>query len=136
MELAVVGVGSWGLSALERLVTAALRGEAPSGGFTVHLIEPNPPGSGVYAADTPDYLLLNNPCGQLSLWAEEAGIDLARYCVGLYDWASTEGYHWDGWHCRQGPGRAITPHDYLPRRVMGEYLDWFYRTLLPRRPRR
>jgi uncharacterized NAD(P)/FAD-binding protein YdhS len=134
MELAVVGLGSWGLSALERLVTAALRGEAPSEGFTVHLIEPNPPGSGVYAADTPDYLLLNNPCGQLSLWAEEGGADLARYCVGLYDWARAEGYRWDGWHCRRGPGREITPHDYLPRRVMGEYLNWFYRTLLSEAP--
>jgi uncharacterized NAD(P)/FAD-binding protein YdhS len=134
VDVAIIGVGSWGLSALERLVTAARRGQTPAAGFTVHLVEPNAPGSGVYGADSPDYLLLNNPCGQLSLWAEEGGEDLARYCVGLYEWASSEGYRWDGWRCRRGPGRELTPHDYLPRRVMGEYLNWFYRTLLSEAP--
>jgi hypothetical protein len=133
MEVAIVGLGPWGLSALERVVTASHRRDSPPGGLTVHLVEPNTPGSGVYGATSPDYHVLNNPCGQLSLWAEADPID-RRYCVGLYDWARQQGYRWDGWRCRIGPGQDITPDDYLPRRVMGEYLHWFYLTLLAEAP--
>ena len=31
-------------------------------------------------------------------------------------------------------GRPIEPTDYLPRRLMGEYLVWFYETLLQNAP--
>ena len=65
MDIAVVGLGSWGLSFLERIVTGS---RSQWGPVRVHVIEPGTPGSGVYATDQPDYLILNTPCGQVSLY--------------------------------------------------------------------
>jgi uncharacterized NAD(P)/FAD-binding protein YdhS len=131
-EVALVGLGSWGLCVLERLVDAArTRPDATR----VHVIEVGPAGPGVYVLDQPDYLLLNTPCGQLSLYPWSYEGTPPRYGIGLYEWARRVGYRWNGDHCRVGPsGREISPHDYLPRRVMGAYLQWFYQTLLEEAP--
>jgi hypothetical protein len=61
MEIAVIGLGSWGLSFLERIVTGS---RSQWGPVRVHVVEPGTPGSGVYAVDQPDYLILNTPCGR------------------------------------------------------------------------
>lgn len=100
----------------------------------VHVVEPSAPGAGVYGVTQPDYLLMNNPCGQLSLYPDPNVGDAPRYGFGLYEWAVQFGYHWDGNACRVGDGRTITPHDFLPRRVMAEYLEWFYKTLVAEAP--
>ena len=101
----------------------------------MHVIEPGTPGSGVYDVTQPDYLLLNNPCGELSLYPFEAEDDQPRYGVGLYDWAVAQGYRWVGDSCAKDPaGQPIEPHHFLPRRLMGEYLQWFFRALLAEAP--
>lgn len=101
----------------------------------VHVIEPGTPGSGVYDTSQPDYLLLNNPCGELSLYPFELEDDQPCYGVGLYDWAVSQGYRWVGDRCVKDPtGSPIQPHHFLPRRLMGEYLQWFYRALLAGAP--
>ena len=131
LRIAIVGLGPWGVCALERVVTTA-RQELPSGvDVAVHVIEPGTPGSGVYDVNQPDYLLLNNPCGELSLYPFETEPDQPGYGVGLYDWAVRRGYRWVGDRCAIDPaGQPIEPHHFLPRRLMGEYLHWFYRALL------
>ena len=63
IDLAIVGLGSWGVCVLERAVAQARRVETS---VRVHVIEPGALGGGVYAMGQPDYLVLNNPCGQLS----------------------------------------------------------------------
>ena len=70
MEIAIIGLGSWGLSFLERIVTGS---RSQWGPVRVHVVEPGTPGSGVYAVNQPDYLILNTPCGQVSLypWQDE-----------------------------------------------------------------
>ena len=100
----------------------------------VHVVEPAAPGAGVYGVTQPDYLLMNNPCGQLSMYPDPIPGDSPRYGLGLYEWAHDRGYRWSGEACRVGDGREITPHDYLPRRVMAEYLQWFYAALLAEAP--
>ena len=126
-DFAIVGMGPWGLCVLERTVSRARQVETP---ITVHLIEPGQLGGGVYAVDQPDYLVLNNACGQLSLYATPEDQDDRRYARGLYDWAVAEGYRWHGYECRRERGGVpIAPWDYLPRRLMGEYLLWCYREL-------
>ena len=101
----------------------------------VHVIEPGTPGSGVYDVNQPDYLLLNNPCGELSLYPFETEPDQPCYGVGLYDWAVARGYRWVGDRCVIDPtGQPIERHHFLPRRLMGEYLQWFYRALLAGAP--
>lgn len=127
-EIALVGLGAWGLCVLERLAHAASAGGRPT---RVHVVEASPPGPGVYSCEEPEYLLLNTPCGQISLYPWEGDGVLPRYGIGLYEWTKQVGYRWTGDSCRVTPsGREVTPHDYLPRRVLGAYLQWFYETLV------
>jgi hypothetical protein len=117
------------------VVTLARR-DLPRGiDIAVHVVEPGTPGSGVYDITQPDYLLLNNPCGQLTLYPFETESDQPAYGVSLYDWVIARGYRWVGDRCAVDPaGEPIEPHHFLPRRLMGEYLDWFYRALLASAP--
>ena len=132
----IVGLGSWGLCALERLVAAASR--SPDKQVVAHLIEPGRPGGGLYSAPLPDYMILNTPCGQHSLYPFPAAEGEERRGLGFYEWLRAEGYHWEGLECRKGePGPSsnpVTPYDFLPRRVMGEYLQWFYEALRSEAP--
>ena len=131
-EFAIVGLGSWGLCVLERTVNRARR---VGNDIRVHVIEPGQLGGGVYSTAQPDYLILNNPCGQLSLYATPDYDEEPRYAKGLYDWAVDQGYRRVGYEYRVGTeGEAIAPTDYLPRRLMGEYLAWFYETLVADAP--
>jgi len=131
-EFAIIGLGPWGLCVLERAVSRSRR---VLGNVKLHVVEPGELGGGVYAKEQPDYLVLNNPCGQLSLYASPDDADEPPYAVGLFEWAAATGYRWVGWRCEVDPaGVAITPTDYLPRRLMGEYLAWFYTMLLESAP--
>ena len=135
LRIAIVGLGPWGACALERVVTTAREELPPGVDVAVHVIEPGTPGSGVYDVAQPDYLLLNNPCGQLSLYPFETEPDQPCYGVGLHEWAVMRGYRWVGARCAIDPtGRPIEPHHFLPRRLMGEYLRWFYRALVAGAP--
>jgi uncharacterized NAD(P)/FAD-binding protein YdhS len=132
IELAIVGLGSWGLCVLERTVS---RARLTTATVRVHVVQPGPAGGGVYSLDQPDYLVLNNACGQLSLYASPDDTPAPRYAVGLWEWAVGRGYEWHGYECRPGGGgRPLQPTDYLPRRVMGEYLVWFYEALVADAP--
>lgn len=135
-SVSIVGVGPWGLCALERLIAAARR--FPETQIVVHVIDPGRPGGGIYSAPLPDHMILNTPCGQHSLYPFPAEDGEQRHGLGFYEWVQAQGYHWEGLECRTGepgPGStAITPHDFLPRRVMGEYLGWFYEVLLAEAP--
>jgi uncharacterized NAD(P)/FAD-binding protein YdhS len=134
-RIAIIGLGPWGVCALERVVTTARRELPGSAEVEVHVIEPGTPGSGVYDVTQPDYLLLNNPCSQLSLYPFATEDDQPPYGIGLYDWAVARGYRWVGDRCViDAFGRPIEPHHFLPRRLMGEYLQWFYRALVAGAP--
>jgi uncharacterized NAD(P)/FAD-binding protein YdhS len=101
----------------------------------VHIVEPGTPGSGVYAVDQPDFLILNTPCGQVSLYPWQDEGPSPQYAAGLFEWVTTTGYRWVGDTCQIGTaGREITPDDYVPRRLMGEYLQWFFATLVASAP--
>lgn len=134
IDVAVVGMGPWGLAVLERLIAAAIERGPECPDCTVHVVEPAVPGSGAFGGDQPDYLILNTPCGEHSMYpfpGEAAG----RLGMGFYDWAVAAGYRWVGDRCEATTeGRPLSPHDFLPRRLMGEYLAWFYRCLVEEAP--
>lgn len=135
LKIAIVGLGPWGVCALERIVTTARQNRGRTRRVEVHVVEPSVPGSGVYDTSQPDYLLLNNPCGQLSLYPFEAEGDQPPYGIGFYDWAVSQGYRWVGDQCViDRSGAPLEPHHFLPRRVMGEYLQWFYHALVAGAP--
>jgi homoserine O-succinyltransferase len=114
---------------MERLIDAARR--SPGRELHVHIVEPERPGGGLYSRSAPDYLILNTPCGQHSLYPYPELVEAERLGMGFYDWVVARGYRWHGYECRVSEsGEAITPHDFLPRRLMGEYLEWFYDMLV------
>ena len=117
---------------LERASNRALHSSAL---IRLHVVEPGQLGGGVYSKEQPDYLVLNNPCGQLSLYAAPYPDQDPPYAMGLYEWAVEKGYRWVGYQCQIDPsGIPIQATDYLPRRLMGEYLAWFYEQLLAAAP--
>ncbi|MHB8379016.1 MAG: FAD/NAD(P)-binding protein [Acidimicrobiales bacterium] len=131
-EFAIVGLGSWGLCVLERAVN---RSRHIDTSVRIHVVEPGQLGGGVYSAAQPDYLILNNPCGQLSLYAAPDHDEDPAYAVGLYEWALEKGYRRVGNEYKIGSaGETILATDYLPRRLMGEYLAWFYEALIAESP--
>ena len=114
VDVAIIGLGAWGLCVLERTVSRA----RPGGELIrVHAIEPCEVGGAAYDAKQPDFLVLNNPCGQLSLYAppdrdEEtrAGKPTPGYGVGLFEWSQRRGYRWlDGCCVLDGEGTPISP---------------------------
>ena len=128
-DIAIIGFGSRGLSVLERVVTLARdSSEAPAGGrgpVRVAVVDPAGTGCGVHAPDLPDYLLLNSPCAEVSMFPDEGTVPLGTVRRGpsLYEWVS-EGIA--GPRDDSGPRRRpVHPADYLPRNVLGEYLRWF-----------
>lgn len=135
LSVAILGLGSRGLSVLERIVTLARMGEPAA--VRVEVIDPHCDGAGVHAASQPDYLLLNTTCGQVSMfpdaWSVGDGVDVTG--PNLYEWVTDAGLRLadDGFTVGT-TGRAIEPHDFLPRRLLGEYLGWFLADVLRRAP--
>ena len=136
VSISIIGLGPWGLCVLERLVDASRCN--PLQEVVVHVVDPGRPGGGMYSDVGPDYLVLNTPCGQHSLHPFPELLELEKRGRGFYDWVTAEGYRWYGTECRkqatEDPGMPISPHDFLPRRLMGEYLEWFYKVLVREAP--
>ncbi|HET9060047.1 MAG TPA: homoserine O-succinyltransferase, partial [Acidimicrobiales bacterium] len=148
-EVCVVGLGPWGLSVLERLVGSARR--APRAQLRVHVVEPGRPGGGIFSLGHPDYMVLNTPCGQHSMYPFAPQPGESRLGTGFYEWALARGYRWQDLEeapvpgslsgtelALRGtggrPGQALAPGDFLPRRLMGEYLEWFFEVLKQEAP--
>jgi homoserine O-succinyltransferase len=118
---------------LERLIDAARR--SPATAVAVHVVEPNRPGGGLYAAGEPDYFVLNTPCGQHSMYPFPELVHPERLGKGFYEWLKDKGWRWDALNCSLSPaGVEIGPYDFVPRRLMGQYLEWFYEVLVAEAP--
>lgn len=135
--VAVVGLGSRGLSVLERVVTLAKLAGPAAGRIRVEVIDPRCDGAGVHDTGQPDYLLLNTTCAQVSMFPDPWTVGDAVDAPGpnLYEWVTSRGLRIadDGFTVGSA-GREIKPHDFLPRRVLGEYLGWFLDEVLRRAP--
>lgn len=129
--VAVIGLGSRGLSVLERIVTLA---REP---VRVEVVDPTCSGGGVHGTGQPDYLLLNTTAGQVSMFPDAATVGDAAGPPGptLYDWVTARDLRIGADGFTVGPtGRPVRPTDFLPRRVLGDYLEWFRAELLRRAP--
>jgi uncharacterized NAD(P)/FAD-binding protein YdhS len=117
---------------LERIVTLArLAGLAPAQ-VRVEIIDPACTGAGVHDLSQPDYLLLNTTCSQVSMFPDSCTVGAATGLTGpsLYTWVTERGLRLaaDGYTVGAA-GRPIRPTDFLPRRLLGEYLSWFFSQL-------
>lgn len=127
LVVGIVGLGSRGLSLLERLLTLApLQGERR---LEIHIFEPNEPGCGLHDPSQHDYLLLNTIACQLSMFPDHAanGSPFERAGPSLYEWCRERDIRIDA-NGRQDPvaGRPVQQTDFLPRSLLGAYLRWFY----------
>lgn len=131
-SVAIIGLGSRGLGVLERII--ALATGRP---LVVHVIDPCCGGAGIHQIDQPDYLMLNTTCGQASMFPDPLSVGAETAVTGpsLYDWARSRGLRLgaDGFTVGDH-GRDLRPTDFLPRRVLGEYLGWYFDQLRQRLP--
>ena len=133
-SVAIVGLGSRGLSVLERLLALA---EQAGVRLRIELIDPVGDGAGVHPVSQPDYLLLNTICSQVSMFPDRHSVSDTVRLGGpsLYEWAAERNLRIAADGFSVGPtGRPIEPWDFLPRRLLGEYLGWFLKLLLARLP--
>jgi hypothetical protein len=138
VEIAIIGLGAWGLCVLDRIVRRAGATSATDVRIHVHIIEMADPGPGVHAEEQPNYLLLNTVCGQVSMFADEQQTADEKLRVGpnLFEWAKPRNYRMFDDSCRIATdgGRELSPHDFLPRRVLGAYLRWYFNHLVQSAP--
>jgi uncharacterized NAD(P)/FAD-binding protein YdhS len=123
-SVAIIGLGSRGLGVLERIAALAGPGE-----ITVEVIDPACTGAGVHDTAQPDYLMLNTTCGQVSMFPDPLSIGDGPAARGpsLHEWAAARGLRLAPDGFTVGPqGRDLRPTDFLPRRLLGEYLSWFF----------
>lgn len=133
-SVAIIGLGSRGLSVLERLLALA---DQSGDRLRIELIDPTGNGAGVHPVTQPDYLLLNTICSQVSMFPDSRSVGDTVRLTGpsLYEWAVERRLRIGRDGFSVGPvGRRIEPWDFLPRRLLGEYLGWFLDQLLARLP--
>ncbi|MEO6703682.1 MAG: FAD/NAD(P)-binding protein [Jatrophihabitantaceae bacterium] len=122
-SVAVIGLGSRGLGVLERILTLAA-----GSNLRIELIDPDGSGAGVHDRNQPDYLLLNTICSQVTMFPDEhtVGVAASRPGPTLFQWAVERDLRIAADGFTVGPvGRSIQPTDFLPRRILGDYLAWF-----------
>ncbi|MFJ4142676.1 FAD/NAD(P)-binding protein [Pseudomonas sp. NPDC089734] len=132
-KVALIGMGSRGLSILEQLI--GMTRQDPAQHWLIELFDPRTPGSGLHGIEQPDYLMLNTMAGQLSAFSsafpvcEPAGMTFLQWCTA-------QGVHLDerGHTCDRGRGRPVAFGDFVPRKLLGLYLQDSYRVLLEQCP--
>jgi hypothetical protein len=126
LSICIIGAGFRGLGVLERIVAFAGRYEGARP-IKVHLVDASH-GPEQYDPGQPDYLLLNIVCSQVSMFPDVASVGNCPPTTGpsLYEWVRERGLLLgeDGFTVGQ-QGRPIEEGDFLPRRLLGEYLIWF-----------
>ncbi|HEV7372737.1 FAD/NAD(P)-binding protein [Arenibaculum sp.] len=134
LRLAIVGLGSRGLTIFERIVSLAR--SRPELNVEVAILEPNEPGIGIHSPTQPDYLKLNTVACQITMFpgllSEERGG--SHFGPNLYEWCQSRGDLVPDDHAPDVPPRPVQPMDFLPRRVLGEYLSWFFGHLIRQAP--
>jgi len=132
MDIAVVG-----LARGAELPGAHCHGFAPQWGLCGYMSSSPKPRVRCLRDGQPDYLILNTPCGQVSLYPWQDEGPSPKYAVGLHEWVTAVGYRWVGDTCRIDPsGREISRDDYIPRRLMVNTCSGSTRRSWRRHPRR
>ncbi len=130
--IAILGMGPRGLSILERI--CALYNQFAAGKeIQITLIDRCTMGTGAHSIQQPDHLLVNTVACQITLFGDPTvkGIGPVRKGPNFHQWANDQNYrNLNGCYLRNPAGKAIQANEYLPRRLLGEYLSWAYREIL------
>ncbi len=135
MEVCLVGAGPRGLSVLERLC-AHERKSPRWDHVTVHVVEPDPPGSGrVWRPTQPRHLLMNTVASQVTVYTDDSVTVEGPLEEGpsLYQWAKAlgpsaltpgSGVAYDDETLAEA--RDLGPDTYPTRALYGQYLTWVF----------
>ncbi|RMO12523.1 hypothetical protein ALQ47_02724 [Pseudomonas cichorii] len=132
-KVAIIGMGSRGLSILEQLIGMAR--DDRSRRWLIEVFDPQLPGGGLHLAEQPDYLMLNTMAGQLSAFSsafpvcEPAGMTFLQWCTARGVRLDERGHTSDDENAR-----PIGFGDFVPRKLLGRYLQDSYRFLLEQCP--
>lgn len=131
-RIAIIGMGSRGLSVLEQLVGSARRHlDEP---LLIEVFDPQEPGSGLHLPEQPDYLMLNTMAGQLSAFSAAHPVGEPGETPGLsfLQWCHAQNLRLNerGHLSEDGKGRPIEFGDFVPRKLLGRYLHDCYRYVL------
>lgn len=132
ITITIIGMGPRGLSVLERISAIARSRQLL---LDLVVIEPGECGQGVHMARQPQHLLINTLASQVSLFPAPEMVRHAPVCATptLTEWARQQGYRRVGEEyyriASTGAGAEIGERDYLPRRLLGEYLIWSWQQL-------
>lgn len=122
IQIAIVGAGPRGTSALERLCASVDDFLTPDSHLTVHVIDPSPPGPGrVWRRKQAPQLLMNTVTSQMTLFTDDSVIcdGPIRPGPSLYEWAKMA-------------EPELGPDDYAGRSQYGGYLEWVFGEVLRR----
>ncbi|MET9857344.1 FAD/NAD(P)-binding protein, partial [Streptomyces sp. NPDC006450] len=135
MEVCLVGAGPRGLSVLERLC-AQERKSPQWDQLTVHIVEPDPPGSGrVWRPSQSRHLLMNTVACQVTVYTDasvaiegplEEGPSLYQWAKALGPSALTPGAGTPYDDETLAEARDLGPDTYPTRALYGQYLTWVF----------
>ncbi|MFB7502299.1 FAD/NAD(P)-binding protein [Streptomyces broussonetiae] len=139
LEVCLVGAGPRGLSVLERLC-AQERKSPRWDTVTVHVVDPDPPGSGrVWRPTQSRHLLMNTVASQVTVYTD-ASVRIdgpLEEGPSLYEWAKalesgtlesgpTGGYDEE----TRAEAQVLGPDAYPTRALYGSYLTWAFRRVV------
>lgn len=129
-RIAIIGLGPRGLGVLERLICNSQLQEYAHVEFEVYLIEPNLPGAGVHHIEQKEYMFLNTPTELPTLFPGNifGNSILAREGLSFSEWGNQV---WKN----SNPSIDFLPDTYLPRSLMGEYLNWVFNEITKKLPK-
>jgi FAD-NAD(P)-binding len=134
LHLGVIGLGPRGLMVLERIM--AFSRSHPDITVATTVFEPNKLGCGSHPVEQPDFLRLNTISSQVSMFpgALPGHPEEAHFGPTLFDWCVSRDVRVPSRHTSSSGGHVALPSDFLPRRLLGEYLSWFHDYLVARMP--
>lgn len=134
VSVAIIGLGARGLSVLERLLCFAKLEKNSHYQITIFLIDPGIPGVGVHSIDQEDYILLNTPIYLPTLFPGDifGDPDLAGFGLTFQEWYMQIFLK----ESKTTPFKiySVQPGVYLPRSLLGKYLNWVFEKITEQLP--
>ena len=135
-SIAIIGMGSRGLSVLERFA-ARLNSNPIDAAVTIHVVDPGFAGEGIHKASQPSHLLTNTTAASITAYCDRsvAGVKALLDGPSFHEWLTERGSRsYAAALGTNGNGETTTGDCFPPRCVLGAYLQWAYQDIVRRLP--